>query len=104
MQRREFIRSAVTGGLAARSAFSAGKARPNFLFLIADDLTSRAIGSVNNPEVQTPNVDRLVQWGCTFTHCFHQGSWSGAVCVSSRTMLNSGLSHSTLAKVLIAIR
>ena len=26
----------------------------------------------------------------TFTHCFNQGSWSGAVCVVSRAMLNSG--------------
>jgi choline-sulfatase len=29
--------------------------------------------------------------GCTFTHCFHQGSWSGAVCIASRTMLNCGM-------------
>ena len=26
----------------------------------------------------------------TFTHAFNQGSWSGAVCVVSRAMLNSG--------------
>jgi choline-sulfatase len=90
MQRREFLRSAVSGTLATHAARSAG-ARPNFLFLIADDLTYRAIGGLNNPEVQTPNLDRLMRRGCTFTHCFHQGSWSGAVCVPSRTMLNSGL-------------
>jgi arylsulfatase A-like enzyme len=79
---------------AQRSAAVAGKPAglPNFLFLIADDLTYRAIHSLNNPEIQTPNLDRLVQRGCTFTHCFHQGSWSGAVCVPSRTMLNTGLS------------
>jgi choline-sulfatase len=36
-------------------------------------------------------MDRLAASGCAFTHCFHQGSWSGAVCLPSRTMLNSGL-------------
>jgi choline-sulfatase len=66
--------------------------RPNFLFLIADDLTYRSIHALNNAEVLTPNLDRLVSTGCAFTHCFHQGSWSPAVCVPSRTMLNSGVS------------
>lgn len=65
--------------------------RPNFLFIICDDLMYRTIHSLNNPEVHTPNMDRLAASGCAFTHCFHQGSWSGAVCVPSRTMLNSGL-------------
>jgi choline-sulfatase len=51
----------------------------------------RTIHSLNNPEVYTPSMDRLATAGCAFTHCFHQGSWSGAVCVPSRTMLNSGL-------------
>ena len=52
----------------------------------------RTIHSVNNPEVLTPTIDTLLQSGCHFTHCFHQGSWTGAVCVASRTMLNTGLS------------
>ncbi len=91
MERREFIRSAVAGGMAGPLAAATGAPRPNFVFMIADDMTYRALGSVNNSEIQTPNLDRLVRRGCTFTHCFHQGSWTGAVCVPSRTMLNSGL-------------
>lgn len=51
----------------------------------------RTINSINNPEVQTPNIDRLVRGGVHFTHAFHCGSWTGAVCVASRTMLNTGL-------------
>lgn len=35
-------------------------------------------------------MDRLVRRGTTFTHCFNQGSWTGAVCVASRAMLNTG--------------
>ncbi len=64
--------------------------RPNFLFLLADDQTYKSINSINNSEVQTPNLDRLAEQGLYFTHCFNQGSWSGAVCVPSRAMLNSG--------------
>lgn len=67
-------------------------ARPNVLFVICDDLMYRTIENLNNPELKTPTLNRLVSEGCTFTHCFHQGSWSGAVCVPSRTMLATGLS------------
>jgi arylsulfatase A-like enzyme len=91
MRRRNFLQSAIAGGIGAKPAAAAAPARPNFLFLIADDLTYRAIHSLNNPEIETPNLDRLVKRGCTFTHCFHQGSWSGAVCIASRSMLNCGM-------------
>lgn len=64
--------------------------RPNFLFLFADDQTFQSIHSLNNPEVMTPNLDKLVSQGVVFTHCFNQGAWGGAVCVASRAMLNSG--------------
>lgn len=101
MDRRKFL-GLMGSGIAATHcgiALPAAQAeampedsRPNFLFIIADDLAWRTIGSLNNKEVHTPNMDRLVARGTAFTHCFHQGSWSGAVCVPSRTMLNSGLS------------
>ena len=87
MQRRDFLKSAAVAPLAQ----AAPTAKPNFLFLIADDLYYRGVRSMGNPEVATPNIDRLISRGCAFSHCFHQGSWSGAVCVPSRTMLNSGL-------------
>ena len=97
MRRRRFLASLAAGSAAAArqqkdSAAAAGRGRPNFLFLIADDLTYRSVQDLNNPEVATPNFNRLMRRGCTFTHCFHQGSWSGAVCIASRSMLNSGLS------------
>ena len=91
MRRREFLKSAAAGGVAAERLQSASAERPNFLFLIADDLTFRAIHTLNNPEVRTPHLDSLANRGCAFTHCFHQGSWQPAVCVASRTMLNTGL-------------
>ena len=90
-RRREFLKTAVGGGFATMSPAASAAIRPNILFLIADDLTYRAIHTLNNHEVRTPNLDRLAGRGCTFTHAFHQGSWSGAVCIASRTMLNTGL-------------
>lgn len=64
--------------------------RPNFLFILSDDQTFRALGAVGELEVKTPNLDRLARRGTLLTHCFNPGGWSGAVCVPSRTMLNTG--------------
>jgi len=63
---------------------------PNFLFIISDDQSFRAIGSSGNEVIQTPNLDRLADSGMTFTHGFNMGSYSGAICVASRAMLNTG--------------
>jgi choline-sulfatase len=91
MTRRELLKSALSQAAALELANAEPATRPNFLFMIADDLTFRGIGAMGNSEVHTPNLDALLNSGCHFTHCFHQGSWSGAVCVPSRTMLNTGL-------------
>jgi len=64
--------------------------KPNFLYILADDQTYESIRCLNNDEVKTPNLDKLVKNGVTFTHCFNQGSWSDAVCVASRTMIMTG--------------
>ncbi len=67
-----------------------GHTRPNFLLLLSDDQTYRALGLLRELEVKTPNLDRLAKRGLLFTHCFNQGGYSGAVCIPSRTMLNTG--------------
>jgi choline-sulfatase len=72
----------------ARNVSSGGK--PNFLVVVADDQCFRTINALNNREVFTPAFDRLVKRGTAFTHCFHQGSWTGAVCVPSRAMMHTG--------------
>ncbi|NNC89270.1 MAG: sulfatase-like hydrolase/transferase [Akkermansiaceae bacterium] len=64
--------------------------KPNILFIFADDMTYDAIAAVGHAEIETPNLDRLVHEGTTFTHAYNPGSWSGAVCVASRTMLMTG--------------
>ena len=107
MNRRQFVglSSAALAASQVRtpdaSAEAAAGNKPNFLFFIADDLMFRTIHSINNPEIRTPNIDRLVHGGMHFTHCFHNGSWTGAVCVASRTMLNTGLSPFKAQKALL---
>ncbi len=64
--------------------------QPNFLFIFADDLAFDCVGSSGNDEVRTPHLDELARQGITFTHTYNMGAWTGAVCVSSRTMLNTG--------------
>lgn len=66
------------------------KSPPNILFLFADDMSFETIRALGNDEIQTPHLDRLVETGTTFTHAYNMGAWHGAVCVASRTMLNTG--------------
>ncbi len=67
-----------------------GAEQPNIVFIFADDQCYETLHAMGHPVVETPNLDRLVESGITFTHAYNQGSWSGAVCVASRTMLNTG--------------
>jgi len=76
------------GGNTAQSAEP--HEQPNILFIFADDQCYETIHALGNDEIETPNLDRLVRSGVTFTHTYNMGSWSGAVCVASRTMLNTG--------------
>ena len=65
-------------------------ATPNVVFILADDQCYQAVHALGCDELDTPNLDRLLREGVTFTHAYNQGSWSGAVCIASRTMLNTG--------------
>lgn len=64
--------------------------QPNIVFIFADDQAYSTIAALGNDEISTPNLDQLTRRGMTFTHAYNMGSWSGAVCVASRTMLNTG--------------
>ncbi len=69
---------------------AASAAKPNIVFLFADDQTFNTIRHLGNPEIHTPNLDRLAQGGTSFTNAFNMGGWHGAVCVASRSMMISG--------------
>lgn len=65
---------------------------PNILHIHADDHRPDGLHALGNPVLQTPNLDRLVASGMTFSHCYTMGSMVGAVCQPSRTMLLTGRS------------
>ena len=64
--------------------------RPNVLFFFTDDQRFDTIAALGNPAIQTPNIDRLVARGTTFTHGHIPSGTSGAVCMPSRAMLHTG--------------
>lgn len=64
--------------------------KPNIIFLFADDQTFKAVHALGNERIHTPNMDRLVNSGVTFTHAYNMGAWNGAVCAASRAMMISG--------------
>lgn len=64
--------------------------RPNFLFILTDDQSPLTLSAYGNPVCNTPNLDRLALEGMTLHDAHHMGSWSGAVCRPSRTMIMTG--------------
>ena len=64
--------------------------KPNILFVFADDQCFETIRAFGHTDIDTPNLDKLVERGMTFSRAYNMGSWSGAVCVASRHMLNTG--------------
>ncbi len=64
--------------------------KPNIVFLFADDQRADTIGLHGNPHIQTPNLDSLADTGYSFLRNYCAGSYSGAVCVASRSMLMTG--------------
>lgn len=93
LARRRFVLTllfSVFGLGVLNSPARAAEKKPNVLFLFADDQAYDTIHALGNEEIETPNLDRLVKRGTTFTRTYNQGGWHGAVCVASRTMLNTG--------------
>ncbi len=64
--------------------------QPNVVYVFADDMSYETIGAHGMLDIDTPNLDKLAERGASFTHAYNMGSWSGAVCLASRTMLNTG--------------
>ncbi|MHC4983811.1 MAG: sulfatase family protein [Planctomycetota bacterium] len=96
--RREFLQAgaaaaAVAGGWSLDAALGAATTRkkaaplkPNFLFIISDQLGLDVIGAHGCPDVKTPNLDRLIRRGTTFLES-HSAS---PVCSPARSSLMTG--------------
>jgi arylsulfatase A-like enzyme len=62
----------------------------NVLILLSDDQSHNTIRALGNKEIYTPNLDRLVSEGFTFTQVHVMGGHQGAICIPSRAMLLTG--------------
>ncbi len=73
-------------GMALATSVAAEPAKPNVLFLIADDLNT-SLSGFGHPQCKTPNLDRLAERGVKFEnmHC------QFPVCGASRASIMSGL-------------
>ena len=91
MNMRSFIPLAAAIVLSAAIAESK-PSQPNVLFIFADDMSYETLGAAKMLDIDTPNLDRLAERGVNFTHAYNMGGWNGAICVASRTMMNTGKS------------
>ena len=62
-------------------------AKPNFIYIIADDLGYGDLGCYGQKLINTPNIDRMASQGMLFTQ-HYSGS---TVCAPSRSVLMTGL-------------
>lgn len=86
--------SLTLGAVAAQQRPAAAQekaARPNVLFIAVDDLNHWVRHLGRNPQVITPNLDRLAKRGVTFTRAY----CAAPACNPSRAALMSGLRPST---------
>ena len=61
--------------------------KPNIIFLMADDQNFDSIGCYGNPEVITPNMDKLGRDGVIFDRHYNTTS----VCMASRANVMTGM-------------
>ena len=66
---------------------SMGKARPNFLVILADDCTYNDLPLYGGQNARTPHIDRLASEGLTFNRAY----LSSSMCQPCRAELYSGL-------------
>lgn len=83
--------AAIVGALSIRCSVLAGEtedeaSRPNFLFILADDLGWGDLSCYGNRQFRTPNLDRLAREGILFSQYYQAGS----VCSPTRAALMTG--------------
>src|ERR671913_120792 len=86
-------RQAIAGAAGVAALAAAGPAladtpgrKPNFLFIMADDLGYADLSCYGRRDYQTPVLDRLASEGMKFTHAYA----NSAVCTATRVGLITG--------------
>lgn len=78
-----FAVSVLAGAIAAEAA----DRPPNVVLILTDNQGAWTLGCYGNPDIQTPNIDRLAREGMVFWDCYS----SNAVCSPTRATLLTGL-------------
>jgi len=85
MKRRSFL--ATVGSAVALGVTGAAAKKPNFLFILADDLTYKVLSMYGGKDVKTPNIERIAREGIKFNRAYA----SMAMCAPFRAELYTGL-------------
>lgn len=62
----------------------------NVVFILSDDQRYNTVHALGNKDIITPNLDRLVAMGTSFTRAHIMGGRQGAICMPSRVMMLTG--------------
>jgi arylsulfatase A-like enzyme len=89
-----FTRRALLGGAIGSAIFASGArnlraqtgARPNIVFILADDLGYADVSCYGRPDFETPNIDRIAADGVRLLQAYA----NSAVCSATRTALITG--------------
>jgi arylsulfatase A-like enzyme len=103
MTRRDFLgRTAVAASAiaaapqalpAAENAPASAATRPNILLVLSDDHSAPHVGCYGNPDIRTPNLDRLASQGMRFDRAYV----ACPQCVPSRAAIMTGRSPVRIA-------
>ena len=77
----------LAGLLAGRVVADEPHARPNVVLILTDNQGAWTLGCYGNPDIRTPNIDRLAREGVRFTRAFSPNG----VCSPTRASLLTGL-------------
>src|SRR5579862_6590070 len=89
MTRRRLLRNTALGAVAMASGNLLGQsagARPNVVFIMADDMGYADVSCYGRPDLSTPNIDALAAAGVRFLQAYA----NSAVCSATRTALITG--------------
>jgi arylsulfatase len=66
---------------------NAASQKPNLLFIFTDEQAAKTMGSYGNPQIETPNMDRLAAESVLFENAYV----TQPVCTPSRSTIMTGL-------------
>jgi arylsulfatase A-like enzyme len=103
LNRREFIAGVTAGALAIGQPKAEARkksARPNLVYVFADQLRHSSCGYAGDKLARTPNMDRLASQGCNL----NQAISSTPVCAPYRASLMTGKYQSSTGMVINELR